>query len=218
MYIHFVDSEIRRYQFEKDGHYFFIYNPGTEWYPKFDQLAKSNPLPVGFCGYFHNLELLCGLLHHVLRPSLGPDAVFHILVPSNGPLIMPDPVLFPAAIGKLHIKGELDAVNNGCPYVWMNIRNITQNLVLDSVGNMQEPDSWREVASLATFLGAWAVSGGSALISTVALSPVLGPATVVWWLASGIGALHGSAALAGSVQNSEGWDVNPRILGSSFCG
>jgi hypothetical protein len=65
--------------------------------------------------YFQNLELLCDLLHYVLRSALGSEAIFHVLVSSNRPLVIMDIIAFPVTIGKLHIKGELDTVSSGSP-------------------------------------------------------------------------------------------------------
>jgi hypothetical protein len=69
----FVNAEISRYKSENEDkslHLFFVYNPGTEWYPKFDALRKANPLLSAFSGCYHNLELLCGILQYVVRPAV----------------------------------------------------------------------------------------------------------------------------------------------------
>jgi hypothetical protein len=111
----FVLSKIRSHQASKIPHYFFIYNPDTDWHPKFDRLIESDPLPLNFCGYYKDLDFLCALLLQVLRPQMGPDAVFHILIPSKGALLIADPLKLPPGLGPLRIEGELG--NGGQQYV-----------------------------------------------------------------------------------------------------
>ena len=142
---------------------------------------------------------MCGILQYVVRPAVGPDVIFHVLIPSNGPIFIHEPLVFPSAIGKLHITGELEAINNGCPYVWMYVRGTHEHLTLDNVANIREPETWRNAAAIAAGMGAWAITGGSAMLSTVALTPVIGPAAILWFLAAGVGGMYSSAVIADSV-------------------
>lgn len=215
----FVNAEISRYKSENEDkslHLFFVYNPGTEWYPKFDALRKANPLPPTFSGCYYNLELLCGILQYVVRPAVGPDAIFHILIPSNVPVFFHEPLVFPSAIGKLHITGELETVNNGYPYIWMHVRGAHEHLTLENVANIREPNTWQNAAVFAAGIGAWAITGSSAMLSTVALTPFIGPAAILWFMAAGVGGLYGSAAIANSIGQLDSWELPPRVLGSTF--
>jgi hypothetical protein len=85
------------------------------WHAKFDELNHENPSSQGYCGYYRDLDMLCALMVHVLRPALGEDASFHILMPALGPLCILDPLRFPPAIGHLRLKGELDTASNAYP-------------------------------------------------------------------------------------------------------
>jgi hypothetical protein len=100
------------------------------------------------------------------------------------PIFIHGPLVFPSAIGKLHITGELEAVNNGCPYIWMHVRGAHEHLTLDTVANIREPETWKNAAVVAAGLGAWVITGGSAMISTAALSTVIGPVAILWFMVS----------------------------------
>lgn len=109
---------------KKEMHYFWVYSPGTDWHPKFRKLLRDKPLAENFCGFTHDLDWLCAALVQTYRPKLGPEARFHILIPSLGPLCIADPLRFPAEIGKCTVKGELN--NAGHPYVWMCLDGIIE--------------------------------------------------------------------------------------------
>jgi len=199
-------------------HLFFVFNPGTEWHPRFDALRREDPLPEGFCGYYNNLEVLCGILRRVTRPAVGPQPVFHLLIPSLGPFVLAEPVVFPNDIGKLVIKGELNTTAMGCPYVWLNIARRYKDLVLENVGQVRDPESWKETAAGVSSLGTFAVMGGASMLSTAALAPVLGPVCVVWFVATGVGSMFAAENVSNVVMRSEYWDAEPRVLGSTFDG
>ncbi|KAH0429196.1 hypothetical protein CcaCcLH18_08548 [Colletotrichum camelliae] len=119
-----------------EDEYFFVYHPGTDWYPAFNRLLKEYPLPK-FCGAFHSIGAMSVFLEN-FRVVVGPDPTINILVPAAHLFVVPDEIEIPSNLFPLRIRGELH--QNGNPYVHVNIRNISplQRDCLRKVANINK--------------------------------------------------------------------------------
>ncbi|KAF5501651.1 hypothetical protein CGCS363_v007389 [Colletotrichum siamense] len=102
-----------------EDEYFFVYHPGTDWYPAFNRLLKEYPLPK-FCGTFHSIGAMSVFLEK-FRLVIGPDPTINILVPAVHLFVVPDEIEIPSDLFPIRIRGELH--QSGNPYVHVNIRN-----------------------------------------------------------------------------------------------
>lgn len=59
-----------------------VQQPSTEWHPKFDDINRADPLGPRYIGYSHDLDKLIDFLVGAARPRLGPEAIFHIRIPT----------------------------------------------------------------------------------------------------------------------------------------
>jgi hypothetical protein len=207
-----VKTEIRKSSQKKGNHYFFVFNPGTNWHPKFDELNNANPLPQEYCGYYRDLDKLCAFLVRVLRPALGQDAFFHILIPALETLFILDPLRFPPAIGHLRLKGELDT--RGKSYVCMSLYNVSEDLVLDGVENLPKsevlPATVASTTWLGGLLGSWA---GACYTAKFVLLPLVGtpPALLAYFAISSAGMV---ATTFAGISLGKSLEVKPRVLGA----
>ncbi|KAF5522226.1 hypothetical protein CGCA056_v006142 [Colletotrichum aenigma] len=104
-----------------EDEYFFVYHPGTDWYPAFNRLLKEYPIPK-FCGTFHSIGAMSVFLEK-FRLVVGPDPTINILVPAVHFFVVPDEIEIPSALFPIRIRGEIH--QSGNPYVHVNIRNIS---------------------------------------------------------------------------------------------
>ncbi|KAI8298373.1 hypothetical protein K4K59_002883 [Colletotrichum sp. SAR11_240] len=119
-----------------EDEYFFVYHPGTDWYPAFNRLLKEYPLPK-FCGTFHSIGAMSVFLEK-FRLVVGPDPTINILVPAVHLFVVPDEIQIPSDLFPIRIRGELH--QSGNPYVHVNIRNISslQRDFLYNVANINK--------------------------------------------------------------------------------
>jgi hypothetical protein len=79
-------------------HYFTVFNKSIEWYPKFADLQRSDPLGPSYLGHKNDLDELCAFLAEEVRPRVGPETVLHILMPTIGQLSLEEAVQLPESI------------------------------------------------------------------------------------------------------------------------
>ncbi|SCO92422.1 uncharacterized protein FRV6_16550 [Fusarium oxysporum] len=189
---------------------FFVFNKGNQWWPKFERLCEENPLPDGFFGCFTNLDVLITLIRDVLRPAMGPDLVFVILMPTQSNTLSVDPVMLPQGMGPLRFKGELQANGESC--VYMNLCRLQGDQVLDGVENFPKNSNseWKYFARWATLIG---ITGPSMFACVGLLSiPVIGlPLTAVAWIGC---TPRITLSAVEAVDKAECWKIKVRTLGS----
>lgn len=111
-------------------HWFFLYHPDTDWYPKFFHLVEEKPLDGRFCGYTNQLdtvfmfmvaarqriterELRYGRKREHCRP-----VQLHLVVPAYQSVLIIEPMQIPEEIGDFVIEGR---INSNRPFVWFNL-------------------------------------------------------------------------------------------------
>jgi hypothetical protein len=120
--------------------YFVVFNPGTEWQPKFDEANRTRPLGPHYLGYSHDLDILVDFLVGSARPRLGPDAVLHILIPVVSRLAITESLTFPEEMGPFKVSGEL--AENGLPraYLCMPLQRDCTNF--QHIGSLRPRPRW----------------------------------------------------------------------------
>ncbi|RSL79877.1 hypothetical protein CDV31_017169, partial [Fusarium ambrosium] len=136
----FVAHEMAAVKNSKNQHYFYVWHPDTDWYQKFDEKREKKPLGPNFGGYNSDLNTIC-LRMSSDRAALtkltkhGPDAIFHLLIPTYFPIVMSEPVAFHDSLLPLVITGQTHREAN---FVWFVLRDPPEELTLRSIGTLIE--------------------------------------------------------------------------------
>jgi hypothetical protein len=110
--------EMRTAECEGYTHRFFVFHPGTIWYPAFRKLRLQTPLPATYCAKSNNMESLVQLMQQMRAKMANKDVVFHLLMPAWAPISFVKPLHLPEDLQPLCIEG---LEHNGTPYVSVNL-------------------------------------------------------------------------------------------------
>ena len=113
----YVRSMIEQHHSDQIPHYFFIFNPSTTWYAKFDDINRVEPLGDHYLGRRHDLDELVAFIVESARPRLGPEPVIHILIPTISQLAITESLRFPDEMGPFRIDGQLG--ESGLPFAYL---------------------------------------------------------------------------------------------------
>lgn len=172
----FVQMEMRGYNTHRDNkHFFYLYHPGTDWYPRFEEKRHLQPLGPNFGGYSSDLEALFQMMR-ANRQTLsenssdGKKAMFHLLIPAWNAMAIEQPFLIHEEILPLTIKSQTHDNEN---LVWLHLPEIPAQLTLEDVGRFW-PDRYDDSKDVSTifscFCGAVACFAGIA--ATAAFPPL----------------------------------------------
>ncbi|KAF4957219.1 hypothetical protein FGADI_3284 [Fusarium gaditjirri] len=125
-YVHrFVRNEMAPVEGRTPGesHYFYVWNPDSDWYPDFERRQREDPLGPNFGGYHHDLATICvrmradrrALIETVVVPN---SAVFHLVIPTYYPIVIDTPIIFAPELFPLIITGSR---HRGTDLVWFNL-------------------------------------------------------------------------------------------------
>ena len=167
----------------------FVYHQGTDWHALFAELvdqdndvssnvlvsntlSESNQMaPTSvtkkstprLLGLFDDLNALTAAMQ-IIRKIVGPEAGFHILMPTTELTMLPELRAFPPDVQPLFLEGELHSGTGG-PYYHMNITGASPsmfhnvcNLYVEQP-NQPCPSLVRDVASTTAAVGAGVGSG-----------------------------------------------------------
>nr|ANF07009.1 hypothetical protein FVEG_03182 [Fusarium verticillioides] len=201
-YVHrFVQSEMAPVEGRSMGesHFFYVWNPDTDWYPDFERRQKEDPLGPNFGGYHHDLATICVRMRAdrqaLLATSEGNNnAVFHIIIPTYYPIAMETPIIFAAELFPLTITGSR---HRGTDLVWFNLGEHPSfpNPQLEFIGVLPLVQSSLRAAATVTF---WASSFGCAASAIAAVAfppfaPVVGAAYMPCWITAVVSGWVGDA-------------------------
>ncbi|PVI07199.1 hypothetical protein DM02DRAFT_609178 [Periconia macrospinosa] len=143
-------------------HWFFVYHPDNDWYPKFYHLLEARPLGPAFCGYTNQIDTVFSFMiaarryiqERERRPrkdsKMGKPVTLHLLVPAYQPVVIVEALKIPEEIGDFVIEGR---VNSNKPFVWMNLPDDQKKYTLD-IGDWEPPTpSWWATAMATLGLG-----------------------------------------------------------------
>jgi hypothetical protein len=131
---------------ERD-HWFFLYHPDTDWYPKFFHLVEEKPLSPRFCGYTNQLDTVFMFMlaareritkremSKARRKQFCRPVQLHLIVPAYQTILIPEPIRIPEEIGDFVIEGR---INSNRPFVWLNLPDEQQHYTFD-VGMWSPP-------------------------------------------------------------------------------
>ncbi|KAI1052964.1 hypothetical protein LB506_009945 [Fusarium annulatum] len=125
-YVHrFVRNEMASVMGRTNGesHFFYVWNPDTDWYPDFEGRQRDDPLGPNFGGYHHDLATICARMRadkRALTDTSGENnnAVFHLIIPTYYPIVMDTPIVFATELFPLTITGSR---HRGTDLVWLSL-------------------------------------------------------------------------------------------------
>jgi hypothetical protein len=133
---------------ERD-HWFFLYHPDTDWYPKFFHLVEEKPLSPRFCGYTNQLDTVFMFMLAARERITKREMVksrkrqhcrpvqLHLIIPAYQTILIPERIKIPEEIGDFVIEGR---INSNRPFVWLNLPDEQQHYTFD-VGMWSPPES-----------------------------------------------------------------------------
>jgi hypothetical protein len=150
-------------------HYFYAWNPDTDWYPRFEERQRERSLGPNFGGYSTDLEAICLRMISdratlIKTKSYGRDAVFHLLIPAYGPIVISQPIAFHSALLPLVVTGQR---HRGVDFVWFDLPSRPTDLTLRCVGVLDERESRIVITGLIGMISSWIGFAGCAIASTV---------------------------------------------------
>ncbi|KAK5135357.1 hypothetical protein LTR08_005299 [Meristemomyces frigidus] len=107
--------------------YFFVFHPGTDWYPTFYRLNEERPIS-GLCGLASDVAVLANILVR-FRDTMGPTCAIRILLPSAHLYAVPQQIPLPAKLHPLYVEGELH--RSGKPYVYVDLPQLSAECLLN---------------------------------------------------------------------------------------
>lgn len=172
-----------------------------------------------FIGYFDNLNTLTGSMQ-VVRKLVGPDADFHILLPTTELTVLKDPLSFPPEVYPLTLVGELHSRTGGA-YYQLNLPGASAEM-FQYVRNLADPGQvqpgprfGRKAASTCAAIGAGLGGGvagcGAGLLTAGVGCLIFMPAAPLALLGLGVGFLGGGAAVGTVSALSAGEAVEKRF-------
>jgi hypothetical protein len=121
-------------------HWFFLWHPDDDWYPKFFHLLEEKPLGTRFCGYTNQIDSVFVFMiaarrrinemeykarrrGHSIRPTR-----LHLLVPAYQPVLIAEALRIPEEIGDFVMEGR---INSNREFVWLNLPDDQRHYVLN---------------------------------------------------------------------------------------
>ncbi|KAF5261935.1 hypothetical protein FOXYS1_7356 [Fusarium oxysporum] len=106
-----------------ESHFFYVWNPDSDWYPDFEGRQREDPLGPNFGGYHHDLATICVRMRADRRALIATtednnNVVFHLIIPTYYPIVVDTPIIFAAELFPLTIIGSR---HRGTDLVWFNL-------------------------------------------------------------------------------------------------
>ncbi|KAL7803983.1 hypothetical protein V8C43DRAFT_1720 [Trichoderma afarasin] len=122
------------------NHWFFLWHPDDDWYPKFFHLLEEKPLGTRFCGYTNQIDSAFVFMlaarrriseneykarrrGHPMRPTR-----LHLLVPAYQPILVAEALKIPEEIGDFVMEGR---INSNREFVWLNLPDDQRHYTLN---------------------------------------------------------------------------------------
>ncbi|KAI1505085.1 hypothetical protein F5X99DRAFT_369478 [Biscogniauxia marginata] len=130
------------------AHWFFVYHPDNDWYPKFYNLLESKPLGPEFCGYTNQIDTAFVFMLAARRRinekarrktsrygSPNRPVRLHLLIPAYQPILIVEALKIPEEIGDFVMEGR---INSNKEFVWLNLPEEQRHYVVD-IGHWVPP-------------------------------------------------------------------------------
>ncbi|KAF9774988.1 hypothetical protein IL306_006949 [Fusarium sp. DS 682] len=189
-YVHrFVQNEMASIDIDASGekHFFYVWNPDSDWYPDFERRQDSDPLGHNFGGYHHDLATICLRMTADRRTLIattdyGNTAMFHLIIPTYYPLVIDTPIAFAEELLPLTITGGR---HRGADLVWLNLdrRSTFPGLQLDFIGVLSIVENPLKIGARVAFVGCWlgGVASWSAAVVFPPCAPIAGTIFLSCW-------------------------------------
>ncbi|KAI5922921.1 hypothetical protein F4810DRAFT_228209 [Camillea tinctor] len=140
------------------AHWFFVYHPDNDWYPKFYNLLESKPLGPEFCGYTNQIDtafvFMLAARRRILEKMRRKGSRYgssqrpvrlHLLIPAYQPILIVEALKIPEEIGDFVMEGR---INSNKEFVWLNLPEDQRHYVVD-IGHWVPPSMgfWDTVMS-----------------------------------------------------------------------
>jgi hypothetical protein len=159
-----------------------------------------------FIGYFDNLSTLTASMQ-VVRKLVGPNAEFHILLPTTELTVLEDPLSFPPEVHPLTLTGEPHS-RTGSEYYHLNMPGAPKEMFCHVLNlavpkpKKSEPSAGRKAAAISASIGAGVgggIAGGAAgLLATGIGCAMFTPAAPLALLGILVVGVVGGGAAAGT--------------------
>lgn len=189
---------------ESDGqhHYFYVWNPDTDWYPVFERKNQEVPLGPEFGGYHHDITAICLRMRTdretlIQQTSYGRIAKFHLLIPAHSPLVIDHPIAFHNNLLPLIVTGQR---HRDVDFVWFNLRQNPHELDLQCIGVLESDANIAVKTGLVGFMACWTGCAASAIAMTVfpPCAPIVTNVAMACWAG---GAASWTTAAGGCVHD-----------------
>ncbi|KAH7255314.1 uncharacterized protein BKA55DRAFT_592667 [Fusarium redolens] len=125
-YVHrFVQNEMAPTEgrTRRGNHFFYVWNPDSDWYPDFERRQRQDPQGPNFGGYHHDLATICLRMRADRRTLIATtdysnNPVFHLIIPTYYPLVIGTLIAFAEELLPLIITGSR---HRGTDLVWFNL-------------------------------------------------------------------------------------------------
>ncbi|KAI5855004.1 hypothetical protein GGS23DRAFT_471437 [Durotheca rogersii] len=130
-------------------HWFFVYHPDNDWYPRFFHLVEERPLDPRFCGYTNQIDTAFVFMlaarniiekrttqarRHGGKPP-RPTRI-HLLIPAYQPILVAEALRIPDEIGDFVMEGR---VHNTREFVWFNLPPEQRRRYVKDIGHWVPP-------------------------------------------------------------------------------
>ncbi|KAF5674263.1 hypothetical protein FDENT_10071 [Fusarium denticulatum] len=169
-YVHrFVQNEMAPVEGRTMGesHFFYVWNPDTDWYPDFERRQREDPLGPNFGGYHHDLATICVRMRADRQALLATaednnNAVFHLIIPTYYPIVIDTPIVFAAELFPLTITGSR---HRGTDLVWFSLDEQPSfpSPQLEFIGVLPLAENNAIAGAFITFVGCWFGCAASAI-------------------------------------------------------
>ncbi|KAH7480923.1 hypothetical protein FOMA001_g8722 [Fusarium oxysporum f. sp. matthiolae] len=166
-----------------ESHFFYVWNPDSDWYPDFEGRQGEDPLGPNFGGYHHDLATICVRMRADRRALIATtednnNVVFHLIIPTYYPIVVDTPIIFATELFPLTIIGSR---HRGTDLVWFNLagRSRFPSPQLEFIGVLPLAKNNVSAGAAVTFLGCWLGCAASG-IAAVAFPPCAPAADAVF--------------------------------------
>ncbi|TVY67206.1 hypothetical protein Focb16_v011066 [Fusarium oxysporum f. sp. cubense] len=184
-YVHrFVRNEMAPAEGRTKGerHFFYVWNPDSDWYPDFEGRQREDPLGPNFGGYHHDLATICVRMRADRRALIATtednnNVVFHLIIPTYYPIVIDTPIVFAAELFPLTITGSR---HRSTDLVWFNLEEDSgfPSPQLEFIGVSPLVANNLTLGAVVTFFGCGLGSVAS-MVAAVAFPPCAPAAEVV---------------------------------------
>jgi len=126
-------------------HWFFLYHPDDDWYPKFYHLLERSPVGPAFCGYTNQIDTIFVFMLAARRyisenKRLRKPVRIHLLIPAYQPILIAEALRIPEEIGDFIMEAR---INSNKEFVWFNLPKEQQRLFTVGIGQWDpSPRTW----------------------------------------------------------------------------